>query len=435
VAIRRSVGRAHVVLGIFVAGAVLVGYAMVTDWDPVRVARGAVARIGALSRPGTVWTVELGSPPSDAVVFDDVVVVSRRGGVEARSAADGDQLWDRSVDWSAVAGNAPIVVVGRRGVGVEALDAVSGEVRWRDPAAIGAWTFSTEVLTLSCQESEKCVIEARAVTDGARRWRVTIPGAGHANSGANSTTLGGRDVSHVFEDAVAAAPAPLPALLGVPVAQRAEVVDTSSGRRLRAVERPGSNARVAVLGGRILITTAVPKGKTCRFTIEAREASTGAINWRREGYDPHTVSGAGCGQRRAPTGDGQALAVTRTDGKPALLSLQTGQEVWQGAAGEAIIGINAEVAVVRAGDGKTARALDPATGAVRWERPLLPKAQPVLCDQITLLADRTRGRIAGYAVDSGRTLLDLRTRAEVIGCGRSGLLLARGRTVGLVTPR
>jgi outer membrane protein assembly factor BamB len=156
------------------------------------------------------------------------------------------------------------------------------------------------------------------------------------------------------------------------------------------------------------------------------------VAWHRDGLDPHTVTGAGCEQHRAATGGGTALAVTRQDGRAALLAAADGREVWTGAPGESVRAAgDRTVAVVTAG-GDRAVAVDGATGRQRWSQPLPARAAVTVLRYAVLLLDESTGRLQAYDPDTGRLRLDARILGEVIGAGPDGLVLARGRTFGYV---
>src|SRR5581483_7377740 len=108
------------------------------------------------------------------------------------------------------------------------LDPASGNVRWKDADAVGAWTYRDLVLTLSCGGLSDCTLAARTPGDGTQRWKSTLPGIGRVLAGVNRELLGSRELSSTYRDAVAASPDPVPSLLGFPTDERVQVVDTAS---------------------------------------------------------------------------------------------------------------------------------------------------------------------------------------------------------------
>jgi outer membrane protein assembly factor BamB len=429
----RFVGRLEVTLGLVWVLTVTVTYFVITGNNPLPDAIGALGRIGELSRPSAQWSRNVGDPPAAASVVGDAVIVRSRDQVEARSIGTGAELWHRAAAWSAVAGDERIavVVVGIRHGGIEVLEPRTGAVRWRDADGVAAWTYQTAVITLTCQGSGGCALVARAPADGGQRWRTVIPGLGRGNDGVNQSIARTRNPSTRYAAAVGELPAALPALLGLSVGRRIEVIDTTNGRRAAPVTPPTS-VKVAVAGGRTITTTAKDTDGACRYGIEALNPATGTAAWHRDGADPHTVTGAGCDQRRSPTGGGTVLVVTRSDGREALLSAVDGHETWVAAPGESVRAVGDRTAMVRAADGKTVRAVDSATGRQRWSQPLPARAAVTVLGAVVLVLDDETGRLMAYDQESGRRRLEARILGEVIGAGPDGLVLGRGGTIGYV---
>ncbi len=224
-------------------------YIMITGWNPLPGLQSGLQdwlkRTGKLSEPEAIWVQRVGGQPSAAVVADNAVIVTMRGAIEARGLHSGDVLWQREADWAAVAGDesSAVAVVGRRGKGLEAVDPSSGNARWKDPDALAAWTYRDAVLTLACGGLGDCTLAARAPKDGAQRWKMALPGIGRVLAGANSDLLGSRLLSPTYRAAVNAAPDAVPSLLGFPIDERVQVVDTGSGKRLRE-EKANSSSRI-----------------------------------------------------------------------------------------------------------------------------------------------------------------------------------------------
>jgi hypothetical protein len=76
--------------------------------------------------------------------------------------------------------------------------------------------------------------------------------------------------------------------------------------------------------------------------------------------------------------------------------------------------------------------IDVSTGAVRWSQPLSGRTAVALCPAAALVLDQDLGQLKAYDPGSGRGLLDVRILGDVLGCGATGLVLGRGRTVGFV---
>jgi hypothetical protein len=427
----KAVGRFEAALGIVGVLALGTTAILITGWNPLPEVQAWFERSGKLAEPEAIWVERVGGQPSAAVVAGSTVIVTMRGTIEARGLNSGTTLWQREADWAGVAGDesATVAVVGRRGAGLEVLDPATGNVRWKDGDAVGAWTFRDLVLTLSCGGLSDCALAARTPSDGTQRWKSTLPGIGRVLSGVNSSLLGSRELSPTFRDAVAASPDPVPSLLGFPTDERVQVVDTASGRRLRE-EKPTSTSRVVVVGGRVLVSTATPRDGGCRYSLEARDAATGKSVWKKDGYDLHTASGAGCEQRKDPPGSGNVLAATRGDNRDVFLAAHDGKELWVGAPGETAIATDGQYGVVRSADKKSIKVLDLSNGGRLWEQAVPAKSDVAITRYAVLVNDSAATNLKAYSSRSGRQVLDLKTTAEVLGYGPSGLMLGRGRTIG-----
>ena len=375
VATGQVVRRIEKVFGIFGALALVITYFTVTGRNPLPGLVDRIAAVGDLSRPAPAWTHRYPDEPTASIALAGAVIVVMPEAVEALSPGRGVVLWHRDAEWAAVAGeNAnSTVVVGLRGRGIEAVEPQTGRTRWKAAEVLGVWTFATALLALTCPASGDCVLSSLSLSDGTVRWRLAVPGIGREADGANRGLLGVRNTGHAYGAATGAVPATVPQTLGLAVQRRAELLDPATGTRFSPVT-PQSAARVTVTGGRVVVTTARSSGGRCETAIEAREPATGAVAWRRSGLDPHTVAGAGCEQRRAPTGGGAVLAVTRDDGRHLLLSAVDGRDIWVGDPGESVRALGESYALVQSADGTAIRAVDTVTGAVRWSAPLAKHA-------------------------------------------------------------
>jgi outer membrane protein assembly factor BamB len=232
-------------------------------------------------------------------------------------------------------------------------------------------------------------------------------------------------------DALASVPGPVPKVLGFPLDRRVQVVETATGKRLRE-ENPSETVRVVVVGGRILVSTAIPRDGACRFTVEAKDPANGRTLWRKDGYDLRTASGVGCEQRRDPGGSDGVLAATRFDNRDVFLSVADGREVWTGAPGETILATDGRYALVRSADHKAVKAIDLARGATIWTQDAAPKSGVAVTRYAVLIVDLAVGRLVALDPASRRVLLDVHSDADVLGYGPTGLVLSRGRTIGFL---
>src|SRR5436305_4436089 len=179
----RASGRFEAVLGVVGLLALGVAYSMTTGWNPLPRLQGWLDRTRTLAEPAPAWTVTTTDEPSGAVVVGTTVVIFTGRVVSGYTLGSGTQQWTREAPWSAVAG--AVVVAGKPKRGYDALEPATGAVRWSDPTATGAWTFTDLVVGIACPQSGNCVLTARAPGDGAIRWQVGLPGDVHGLGGAN----------------------------------------------------------------------------------------------------------------------------------------------------------------------------------------------------------------------------------------------------------
>ncbi|MEV0134931.1 PQQ-binding-like beta-propeller repeat protein [Dactylosporangium sp. NPDC050688] len=438
---RGAVRNFETALGAIGVLALIITGILVTGWNPIPKVSGDVtdwwekvaSSSGKLSEPQTLWTDRVGGQPSAAVIAGDAVVVQMRGTIEARGLRSGTELWTKEADWAAVAGDEAnvVMIVGRRGKGLEALNPSSGTVKWKDGAAVGAWTYRDSVLVLSCDGLTDCALTARAPKDGAQIWKLALPGIGRVLAGANNDLLGTRLLSGTYDDAVEAMPGGIPAMLGFPIDQRVQVVDTLTGKRLRT-EEPTTSSRIVVVGGRVLVSTAAPKDGNCRFSLEARDPATGKAVWRKDGYDLRTSSGAGCEQRRDPAGADTVIAATRGDNREVFLSPRDGRELFVGAPGDTLVAADSQYGLIRGADKKTLQVINLTTGKTAWTQQIGEKADVAITRYAVLVNDTGAGTLKAYKPDSGSLRLDAKTTSDVLGVGPDGLMISRGRNLGFL---
>ncbi|MEU0553294.1 PQQ-binding-like beta-propeller repeat protein [Dactylosporangium maewongense] len=436
---RGAVRNFETALGAIGVLALIITGILVTGWNPLpkmsmdftgwweKVASSG----GKLSEPETLWTDRVGGQPSAAVIAGDAVVVQMRGTIEARGLRSGTKLWDKEADWAAVAGDGAgqVVVVGRRGKGLEAVDPANGSVKWKDGDAVGAWTYRDSVLALACGGLTDCTLTARSPKDGAQIWKLTLPGIGRVLAGVNTDLLGTRLLSDTYDNAVEASPNAIPAMLGFPIDQRVQVIDTLSGKRLRT-EEPTNTSRIVVVGGRVLVSTAQPKDGNCRYSLEARDAATGKTVWRKDGYDLRTSSGAGCEQRRDPAGADSVIAATRGDNREVFLSPRDGRELFVGALGDTLVAADSQYGLIRGADKKTLQVINLTTGKTAWKQEIGEKADVAITRYAVLIRDS--GTLKAYKPDNGTLRLDAKTSSDVLGVGPDGLIVSRGRNLGFL---
>ncbi|GAA3259267.1 PQQ-binding-like beta-propeller repeat protein [Dactylosporangium siamense] len=438
---RGAVRNFETALGAIGVLALIITAILVTGWNPLPKMSGDItdwwekvaSSSGKLSEPETLWADRVGGQPSAAVIAGDAVVVQMRGTIEARGLRSGTELWTKEADWAAAAGDGPnlVVVVGRRSKGLEAVDPANGTAKWKDPDAIGAWTYRDSVLALSCGGLSDCTLTARAPKDGAQIWKLQLPGIGRVLAGANNDLLGTRLLSGTFDDAVEAMPGSVPAMLGFPIDQRVQVVDTLTGKRLRT-EEPTTSSRIVVVGGRVLVSTASPKDGNCRYSLEARDGATGKVVWKKDGYDLRTSSGAGCEQRRDPAGADTVIAATRGDNREVFLSPRDGRELFVGGPGDTLVAADSQYGLIRGPDKKSLQVINLTTGKTAWNKEITAKADVAITRYAVLVNDPGAGTLKAYKPDSGNQILDAKTTSDVLGIGPDGLMISRGRTIGFL---
>lgn len=365
-------------------------------------------KANTLSTPEPAWRQRLGEPPSAAVIVGRTVVFTTPSGAEARNASSGNVLWTRPARWVAVAGDTVLLGKGRNS-GYDAVDPTTGAVRWHNPG-LAVWAYRDGVLSLDCPAGKDCALSRRSTGDGGAEWTVGLPDAARSLAGA-----------HVSPDAV-------PPVLGFPVEDRVDVVNTATGARLR--EEPTSGVKVTVLGGRILRSTATRHDEDCRFSIEARDPAGGRTIWKKTGYGLGTAPASECGQGRAPVGAGAVIVTVRSDNRPALLSTADGHEIWAGAPGQTVLALDTRAAVVRSADRRSVTLVNLATGDQAWTHRM--SGEVTLATDAVVVNDTDAGRLVGYDRGGGTTLVDVKTQASVLGAGPGGVVLGQDRTVGIV---
>lgn len=427
-----AIGRLEATLGVVGLLALATTYFLITGWNPVPGFADWLERSQSLAEPETSWSVRLKARPEYAVVAGNTAIMLMRGEVAARDARNGDEIWAREVPWAAVAGadSNAVVVVGRNNErGFEVVDPGTGAVLWNDTQAIAVWTYREAVLALTCPGPADCTLAARDTARGGTRWTTRLTGLGRTLAGVNHELRGSRDLAPPALDSRINSPQEMPPLLGFPLDGKVQVVETGTGRRVREATA-SATTRVVVVGGRVLHSTAQRREGHCRYTLEARDPVTGEPVWRKEGYDLRTASGAGCEQRRDPGGGGDTLSATRGDNREVLLGASDGRELWVGEPGERALTTDGRIAVIRAADDRTVKAVDLGDGRTLWRREVTPEAEAFITRYTVLIMES--GRVLALQPGSGRPMAEAETDARVIGVGGDGVLLAAGRRVGLL---
>ncbi|MDM4721198.1 PQQ-binding-like beta-propeller repeat protein [Micromonospora sp. WMMA1363] len=403
-------------------------------WNPFPGVWEWVNRSEPISEPDVVWQRRIGGTPRSVTFAGDAVVVEQRTRVEARRLSDGTQLWERKADWSAVAGadRDAVVVVGRLLTkGYEVLDPTTGATRRRDDAAVAVWTWRNLLLDAHCVAPTDCTLTAWDPRGTAPLWTAFVPGVRSGLLGDNPDLLDTRRLDAVRVDEELAGPEPVPPLLGFPIDGRVHVLDTATGRVLTDVE-PGREERLSVIGGRLLRITARSQDGTCYFAISGRDPATGQETWQRAGVNLRTADNAGCAQREDPQGGRNVLIGVAPDGREAVLDGYDGRLLLVAASGERIVAVDDRYALVRAADQRSVTARELGTDRVRWTRSAGAKAGAALTLHAAVLADDKPSRLVALDPRGGAELATLRTAANALAVGSTGMIIGEGREIGYV---
>jgi len=430
-------GRVETAFGLFGLLAIGITFAIVTEWNPWPDIRDFVQdRRATLSEPRTEWSQRMAGQPSSVAITGTAIVAFMGNLVESRSRTDGSQLWRKEAEWGAFAGSptdrTATAILGRvGGAGFDAVDPHTGQQRWTDAQATGAWTFRDAVLAIQC-DKDGCAVANRAPADGATRWRIPLPGNVRARAGANDGLLDLRSLDTTFDAAIAASPRAMPRYLAFLHDRRMQVVDTTAARRVREEHIP-LDARYVVVGNRTVRTSAATRGGGCRYQVIGRDAASGAQVWRNDGYDLGTASGSGCEPQREPAGGGTVLIGTRGDNRPVFFSAVDGRDLATAGADETILGTDGEYGLIRSADGARIRAVNLAKGGVTaWTRDTRRQARVGITPYAIFIADVEGATITALDPATGQVKLSLASTAVVLGIHADGVVLGYGRTVGYI---
>lgn len=388
----------------------------------------------SLSEPAPAWQARVGGRPTQVTFAENTVIVEQRTRVEARSLADGTQLWERKADWAAVAGGPAdaVVAVGKiLEKGYDLLDPRTGAVRRRDDDAVAVWTYRDMLLDARCVAPTDCTVTAWDPRGTSPLWSAALPGVHTGLLADNPDLLATRRLTSHRVDPAAGGPEYVPGLLGFPVDERVYVLNTATGRMLYEAE-PGPEERNSVVGGRLLRIHARPGDGTCYITVTGRDPATGVQAWQRAGINLRTADSGGCAQREDPLGARNVLLGTGPDGRETVLDAYDGQLLWIGDAGEKVIGVDDRYVLVRGADGSTVDAHELGVTGDRWNRRLDGKSTGALTPYAAVLVGDEPDRVIAVNPGTGADLANLRTRADVLAVGPSGMIISEGREIGYV---
>lgn len=412
-------------------------------WDPQSYVENWWNKFTALSDPGPPWTARAGGVPDAAAVMSggQVVVVSR-GFVNGYRRSDGGALWQAEVHWALPAND---VVVARQrpknpdadpapDAGYSVIDPATGLTLWGDRDAIAVWAYADVIVDLVCPGD--CQLRARTHQAGGRTlWTVPLPAAARVIRGANPVLAGTVDPAGWFAAAALGTPPLMPQVMALTVDGHLELIDTFEGVRVREAPLPDRQTRVGLSGDRLLYVHAERADAGCRNRVEALDFRTGAPAWQRDGYDLATASGAGCEQRRDPLGADRHLVVVNGENQPAVVSADQAEERWLGVPGERVLATRSGIVVVLGADRKTVRVIDmlSAGKTVLWSGALGLDPQAAITADHLILRDPDAGRLLVFRLLGLAKQLEIKTKADIIGYGPNGVIIASGRRFAVVT--
>jgi outer membrane protein assembly factor BamB len=386
-----------------------------------------------LSDPAPRWQERLGGRPKAVMTAESMVVVEQRESVEGRTLSGGVRLWNQPADWAAIAGPAgrTVVVTGKLLTkGYTVLDPRTGGQIRRDDRALAVWTYANAMIDVFCHGPQDCILTAREPASGDELWQVQLTGVGFVLFADNPELTGVRRLTADEAPEQLTGPGRMPALLGFPVNGRVSVVDTIAGKLVGDVQ-PNRHEKILVMAGRVVHSEATPVSGGCEMHLTGRDAVTGRIVWRRDGYNLGTVAGAACDQDRDAQGAGSALYATRPDGRQVLIDAADGRELLVAPSGAKIIASDGIRAVVRSRDGKTLTAYQLGESDPLWRRPADPKATAAVARTHVLVFDRNPDRL--WVLDpTGRVVVESHSDAQAVALVAQGVLLGDRRDLGLL---
>jgi hypothetical protein len=410
-------------------------------WNPMPQLNEFIHKLTQLSDPDPAWTVRLdGKPDVTAVMSDaEVVVVSSPPFVEAVHTKDGTRAWRAASNWAYPAGD--VVVSQPRPAnpdaapnpvrGFEVRDPATGTVKWSDSEATAVWIYAADIVDLACPDSSRCVLRDRDHT-GVVKWQLELPGSAHTIRGPNPHLDGVRDPAGWFSAAATGTPPVLPPIMAMEYDDKIHVVDTATHSIVRETVAPDRETRVSFIGDRMLFVRAAPAEAGCTFQVQAFDVDSGATVWQEDGFNLDTAQGAGCEQRQDPLGAGGRLVVNGTDARPMLVTADDAARIWTGAPGAKLLASDGELAVVVAPDRQTVSIIDASVpdGRTVWTGQVGLDPNAAVTRDMVIIRDSDQGRLLVLRRFTMQVKLDIKTRSDVAGYGRSGIVITTARSIG-----
>lgn len=402
-------------------------------WNPWPGIWDWVNTSATLSDPAPRWQERLGGRPKAIMAVENMVLVEQRESVEGRTLNSGVRLWSQPADWAAVAGPAgrTVVVTGKLLTkGYTVLDPRNGSPIRHDDRALAVWTYANAMIDVYCHGPLDCILTAREPASGDELWHVQLQGVGFVLFADNPALSGVHKLTGDDGPDELTGPARMPGLLGFPVDGNVEVVDTVAGELVGTV-KPSRHEKILVMAGRVVHSEATPISGGCEMHLVGRDAVTGRIVWKRDGYNLGTVAGAACDQDRDAQGAGSALYATRPDGRQVLLDAADGRELLVAAPGAKIVASDGIRALVRSRDGKTLTAYQLGETEPLWSRKADPKATAAVTRTRVLVFDKNPDRL-WVLTTAGKVILESHSEAQAMALVAQGVLLGDRRDLGLV---
>ncbi|MEV6297797.1 PQQ-binding-like beta-propeller repeat protein [Actinoplanes sp. NPDC051861] len=377
--------------------------------------------------PGSRWQQELGGTPQSVAIVGDSVIVEYRTSVEAYGLTAGVPLWSSDADWASIAGKGSdaVVVTGRLLTkGYQVLDPRTGVVRRSDTTAGAVWTYQDAIVDLSCAGGNDCRLTAFDPRSGSQLWSVGTGSIGFVLDAANPDLPDTRRLVTNDVDDDVAGPQPMPGLLGYPDDGQVRVIDTASGRLVQSV-RPGTDQRIAVVGGRVLTVTGTARDGTCYYGVVATDPPRTGVVWKRDGLNLRTAeNGSDCKQNRDPAGGYNVILGVDPYGREVLINGYDGRNLWYGDKESDVVAVNDSYAVIRKDE--NLRGYSFAAGKAVWRQDTgRDDATAALTPYAVIVV--SGNRITALSPDSGAVRADVRTDAKVFAVGQNGMIAVSGR--------
>jgi hypothetical protein len=436
----RAIGRFEVGIGLIGILALATTLAITLKWDPRPLLADATSWLDktmSVSSPATPWRERVTAKPIFAgITTNNMVVFSARGKVMVRDAANGALVWDKEGEWGVPSGDRVLVGVQdghHNNIGYKAYSSgLDAREIWDGSDARAVWAYEDLVMDLVCGTPDSCQLRTRRLEDGAVLHQIALPGDGRGLTGLNPALPGLRPVADWFEDAEAGAPKPSPDVVGIPFGNTLLVVDLREGQLLRQIDRSDQKSRIVVAGGRVITARAVRDGSVCRYSVESMDPISGETQ-TRQNLEVGTTLGAGCPQRRDPTGGGDVLIGADDGNHPLIVRVIDLEEtMWEGEVGEKVLATDGQLAAVEGLDHRV-RVIDLYNGNAVVVAPRETDSDQVAITRCSIFfLGPPRNQLFALGRDGTTVRANVKLLSTIVGYGDNGVVVAAGRTVGVI---